>query len=533
MSRSTCVLAIVFLAAVIGRSPKAVFGAVSFSGDVLFSSQVQVGVTGLGTFRIDGGSNYASNGTTMGIQQTGIGFATVTDPGSQWTLAGSSADVGNSGLARLEILNGGLVNITSFGQMRVAVGSSSHGTVVVDGAGSLLNSNGSLLLSGTSGGSALLRISNGAIVNASGSSSQVGPQGRVELSNGLLRANLLTNSGTIIGSGEVSVQATSGMSNSGRIEAGVGEVLRVTGPGVNVQNQGVIAANGGEIEFSRPIINLLLGSTVPEITLRDGVFRAGTAVTSGTQLTNSGVLAATGGVNDFHGRISNTATGQIAVTNRSVMIFHDDVLADSGTIVVFPGSSAVFLEDLTINEGATLLADLAGTNDDSGFGEIEVVGNAQLAGSLQITLADGFTPQLGDAFPLLAASGISGSLSLGDVPELSSGLKWSLETEPNRVVLSVVPGLAGDYNGDGVVDGADYVLWRKTFGQQGAGLAADGNSNGIVDAGDYDFWHARVGNTFASGGESATNEAPVPEPASAISLFIGIVLVSYRRRKLN
>jgi hypothetical protein len=31
------------------------------------------------------------------------------------------------------------------------------------------------------------------------------------------------------------------------------------------------------------------------------------------------------------------------------------------------------------------------------------------------------------------------------------------------------PALPGDYNGDGTVDAADYVVWRKTLGTTGLG----------------------------------------------------------------
>lgn len=64
---------------------------------------------------------------------------------------------------------------------------------------------------------------------------------------------------------------------------------------------------------------------------------------------------------------------------------------------------------------------------------------------------------------------------------------------PGRVFL------AGDYNLNGVVDAADYVLWRKTLGQTGAGLAADGSGptvgtpNGVVDQADYAFWRSNFG----------------------------------------
>ncbi len=43
----------------------------------------------------------------------------------------------------------------------------------------------------------------------------------------------------------------------------------------------------------------------------------------------------------------------------------------------------------------------------------------------------------------------------------------------------------GDYNFNGVVDAADYVVWRDTLGQSGVGLAADGNGDSQIDAADY------------------------------------------------
>ena len=48
--------------------------------------------------------------------------------------------------------------------------------------------------------------------------------------------------------------------------------------------------------------------------------------------------------------------------------------------------------------------------------------------------------------------------------------------------------LPGDFNQDGVVDAADYVLWRDTKGQTGLGLPADGNGDQVVDQNDYNLW---------------------------------------------
>ena len=46
--------------------------------------------------------------------------------------------------------------------------------------------------------------------------------------------------------------------------------------------------------------------------------------------------------------------------------------------------------------------------------------------------------------------------------------------------------LPGDYDGNGVVEMADYNMWRASFGDTSS-LAADGNGNQIVDAADYVF----------------------------------------------
>jgi hypothetical protein len=206
------------------------------------------------------------------------------------------------------------------------------------------------------------------------------------------------------------------------------------------------------------------------------------------------------------------------VTNNSVLIFHDSVSAQSGTVTVFPGSKAIFLEDLALGETAVLQANVAGTDDDTGFGVIEVVGNLALGdGELEVAVDAAYSPQVGDTFPLITAGGgISGSLSLTATPGLPEVLAWDLDIGATHVVLSVMPALAGDYNASGVVDAADYVVWRKLLNQTGTGLAADGDDNNIVNAGDYDLWRTNFGAMIGSGAVA------VPEPAAAWLLCFGL-----------
>jgi hypothetical protein len=73
----------------------------------------------------------------------------------------------------------------------------------------------------------------------------------------------------------------------------------------------------------------------------------------------------------------------------------------------------------------------------------------------------------------------------------------------------LIPGIAGDYNQNGTVDTADYVVWRDTLGNTGGGLAADGNRDEIIDTGDYDVWKTRFGRT-ATAVMSPPDAAPEP-----------------------
>jgi hypothetical protein len=89
--------------------------------------------------------------------------------------------------------------------------------------------------------------------------------------------------------------------------------------------------------------------------------------------------------------------------------------------------------------------------------------------------------------------------------------------------------LPGDYNRDGSVDAADYVVWRKSFGQTGPNLAADGDHSGTVDQADYDHWQTAFGQT--ANGILAL--ARVPERVTPVLLVIAIGYVISCREGRN
>jgi prepilin-type N-terminal cleavage/methylation domain-containing protein/prepilin-type processing-associated H-X9-DG protein len=78
----------------------------------------------------------------------------------------------------------------------------------------------------------------------------------------------------------------------------------------------------------------------------------------------------------------------------------------------------------------------------------------------------------------------------------------------------------GDYNADGVVNLADYTVWRDSLGSVGSELAADGDNNGVIDTEDYGLWKSNFGQGGPGGGLGSTT---VPEPAAFVILGIALV----------
>jgi hypothetical protein len=100
-----------------------------------------------------------------------------------------------------------------------------------------------------------------------------------------------------------------------------------------------------------------------------------------------------------------------------------------------------------------------------------------------------------------------------------------------RVIVGTTAAVPGDYNRDGLVDASDYVVWRKTMGQNLAPYSgADGSGNGTIDEADYDFWRARFGDSLA-GGTGAAAEVAVPEPASALLMVPAALWMSVGLRR--
>jgi hypothetical protein len=97
-----------------------------------------------------------------------------------------------------------------------------------------------------------------------------------------------------------------------------------------------------------------------------------------------------------------------------------------------------------------------------------------------------------------------------------------------KLVDIATPGNNADFNGNHVIDAADYVIWRSHLGAIGTGTQATGDANGDlnVDAADYSIWRTTFGN--AVGGGSAL--AAVPESSTLFLAIVALAAVPARGR---
>lgn len=97
---------------------------------------------------------------------------------------------------------------------------------------------------------------------------------------------------------------------------------------------------------------------------------------------------------------------------------------------------------------------------------------------------------------------------------------YGYETQPGVSIQAGTTGArAGDYNNDGKVDAADYVLWRN-----GGPLQNESATPGAVTVEDYTAWRLNFAGTNAAGAGLGSGSA-VPEPGSLLmGLFTGLGL---------
>jgi hypothetical protein len=152
------------------------------------------------------------------------------------------------------------------------------------------------------------------------------------------------------------------------------------------------------------------------------------------------------------------------------------------------------------------------------------------SGWVEATPESNALSELNPESQLAIASG--GGLALGTpfTPGAAQDLAFEYQIVGNAGVTTgfVMYGsiAAGDFNRDGTVSAADYVVWRESSGQLVTrGTGADGNGDGIVDGFDYLVWREHFASALSGTAMSAStgDNGPVPEPNAAV-LFLAFVV---------
>jgi DNA-binding beta-propeller fold protein YncE len=126
-------------------------------------------------------------------------------------------------------------------------------------------------------------------------------------------------------------------------------------------------------------------------------------------------------------------------------------------------------------DGNIVVAVLGATNPPDNRGQIlrYALNEGSVAGTLLDTLVDAYPP-------------------MGSIAWIRS---------PNAIT--------GDYNSDGFVNDSDMNKWRSDFGKWVAkGGGADGSGNGVIDAADYVVWRKAFGSGTPAGAATSIPESP-------------------------
>lgn len=116
---------------------------------------------------------------------------------------------------------------------------------------------------------------------------------------------------------------------------------------------------------------------------------------------------------------------------------------------------------------------------------------------------------------------------------INDGLGGESISSFGEVVFAAIPeGLPGDFNDDGIVNTADYTVWRDNLGGSfdlnGNGDES-GGSAGVVDAADYALWKQNFGTSSAASLHTSTSAVPTPSSGVAAVALAGAFFAIKRK----
>ncbi|MBL9161726.1 MAG: hypothetical protein JNL18_03180 [Planctomycetaceae bacterium] len=468
----------------------------------------------------------AGGSASVSISSGGLGGA-----GGTLSVTGGTTTLSDSSVVSLAGGTGGIAGASQSSGGRGGSG----GTLSVTGGTTTLSNSSVVSLAGGNGGSGI----------ALGQPAGLGGSG------GTL--NVTGGTTTLASTSVVSLVGGNGGPTAGNFgpNGGAGGATLLSGGVLNVSGGKILLAGGAGGSSVSPFPAGAAGAAGSfNMTGGEFNFTAG-QVTGNTAIVPTAPIALVGATMNISAGTLNTTAGEFGITNGATFNLSGGVMNAStvtlnGSAFNFTGGvlHATTFNGNLVNNGGTLAPGTSpGTTtingnytQSSGAIEIElggttagqfdllsVTGNTTLGGAIDVNLFGGFAPSVGQSWEIIDVAGtLSGAfvgLAEGSPFANYGGTLLTISYaggDGNDVLINTVAGLAGDFDFDDDVDGADFLLWQR------------GESPNPLSAGDLATWQANFGSPSSTPTTSA-----VPEPHAFLLSAIACLVLRRRRRELN
>ncbi len=472
--------------------------------------ELRVGRAGHGTLIVEAGGVVSNSSGTIGDRSGSTGVATVTGSGSQWNCGGIGGIVGNLrvgflGNGTLNVEAGGVVN-NSLGSIGVFAGST--GVATVTGSGSQWNNSSDLWVGDYGHGTlnveagGLVTSSKGYISNRSGSTGVATVTGSGSQWNNSDRLYVgYSNHGTLnVEAGGV-VNSMLGYIGS---EPGTTGVVTVTGSGSQWNNSRSLFV-GGDISGAGGTGDLTIqASGLVSVNQWLRILGPGTVNLDGGTISAPFFFHTEGGMFNF-------VDGRLHVGE-----FRGTLSQEGGTLApdISPGTTTI-TEDYNLNAG-TIESKFGGAGNPIDLVVVAGDANISLVGTSLELLPIG--DMAAGTYTLLQTTGGTLNGVFENVTDLGIyddlvGVQYT----PTSVTLTLdFDLLAGDFDLDGDVDGADFLKWQR------------GESFTSFSTNDLADWETNYGMTASL----FTAGSTVPEPSAwLLGALASIGILAVRLRK--
>jgi hypothetical protein len=268
-----------------------------------------------------------------------------------------------------------------------------------------------------------------------------------------------------------------------------------------------------------------------QLDVNGGWLRASSTVTIGGTSDANGTLNLNGGML-VAPVLSKGVGGQFNFVGGTLQaaLIDFDLISRGGTLAVGDAANNTTINGNLEMTSGTLQIEIASADS---YGAVTTTGRVVLAGDLRVHLGENFVPTTSDTFAIVVGQTVTGTFanvdSVGRVQVDGGTGSFQVAISANQVTLRNFvhsAQLPGDYHVDGVVDAADYVVWRTSLGTSGPDLAADGNGDKLVNNDDYIVWRAHFGHTADSDFLAGAN---LPEPRTAATVLLLLLAFLGRR----